>query len=130
MKKILLFLFITALAILLVGCGQKEDDTPTVHTHVGGSNTCLSGAVCTECGEEYGTATGHDFSGEYVSDADGHWRICQNGCGTTDTKVEHTGGAATLTEGAKCDVCGTKYGEKLTLTWSVTPSSIPLLIST
>lgn len=30
MKKILLFLFITALAILLVGCGQKKDDTPTV----------------------------------------------------------------------------------------------------
>ena len=191
MKKTLIFLILVAIMLFLVGCGGKgdttdvnddtpgvNDDTPVEHFHSGGTNTCLNGAICTACGTEYGTALGHDFTGDYLTDSDGHWHVCANGCGTadtkvehtggtadcespatctacgteygtalghdftgdyltdseghwhvcangcgtTDTKVEHTGGTATLTEKARCDACGTEYGERLSLTWAITPT--------
>ena len=51
---------------------------------------------------------GHDFTGEWQKDKDGHWHICKNdGCNVTDTKSAHiSGGAATETEAETCTVCG------------------------
>ena len=51
----------------------------------------------------------HDFTGVWKSDGTHHWHECS--CGEVETKVEHTGGTATTTEKAKCEVCGTSYGE-------------------
>lgn len=42
-------------------------------------------------------------------DANGHWYECA--CGAASEKVAHTGGTATHTEQAKCEVCGEKYGD-------------------
>ena len=53
-----------------------------------------------------------DFSGEWKNDETHHWHECT--CGEIDTKVEHSGGTATETEKAKCEVCGASYGELLT----------------
>mgnify|MGYP003290567213 CR=1 FL=1 len=50
-----------------------------------------------------------DFTGTWKTDATHHWHECS--CGETDTKVAHSGGTATTTELAKCEVCGTSYGE-------------------
>ncbi len=50
-----------------------------------------------------------DFSGEWKSDEEGHWHECS--CGATDEKVAHSGGNATETEKAVCEVCGASYGE-------------------
>ncbi|MBE6617084.1 MAG: hypothetical protein E7627_03965 [Ruminococcaceae bacterium] len=51
-------------------CGEKGTDTfmygnPTGHR--GGSATCTTPAICDKCGEEYGTARGHDFTREVKS---------------------------------------------------------------
>ena len=55
----------------------------------------------------------HDFSGAWKTDATHHWHECS--CGELDTKVAHSGGTATTTEKAKCEVCGESYGELLAL---------------
>lgn len=38
-----------------------------------------------------------------------HWKECLR-CGEKTAEVAHTGGTATCTEKAKCDVCGQEYG--------------------
>jgi hypothetical protein len=50
-----------------------------------------------------------DFSGEWKKDATHHWHECS--CGEIDEKVAHSGGEATTTELAVCEVCGQEYGE-------------------
>ena len=52
-----------------------------------------------------------DFTGEWKSDETYHWHECT--CGEADTKAAHSGGTATETEQAKCEICGTPYGEIL-----------------
>ena len=50
-----------------------------------------------------------DFTGVWKTDDTHHWHECS--CGKTDTKVAHSGGTATTTEKAVCEVCGASYGE-------------------
>lgn len=50
----------------------------------------------------------HSYVNVY-SDIDGHWFACD--CGALSEKVAHSGGTATYTEKAKCEVCGTAHGE-------------------
>ena len=50
-----------------------------------------------------------DFSGEWVKDETHHWHECS--CGEIDEKVSHSGGEATTTAKAVCEVCGEEYGE-------------------
>lgn len=47
--------------------------------------------------------------GEWKHDANGHWKLCE--CGAEVDRAAHTGGTATCTEKAVCDVCGEEYGE-------------------
>ena len=51
----------------------------------------------------------HDFAGEWKTDGTHHWHECS--CGEIDTKATHSGGEATTTEKAKCEICGASYGE-------------------
>lgn len=56
----------------------------------------------------------HQFGEEWVSDDSYHWHVCAGDeCDEIADKAEHTGGTATETEKAKCDVCGAEYGELL-----------------
>ncbi len=86
------------------GC-QKE----TEHIQHSGVNSgdCTKDSICS-C--EYVTKTGetaHDFSGEYLSDADGHYHKCEN-CDVIDEKLAHTPEADdwTCLTAVLCSACG------------------------
>ncbi len=87
------------------------DATTEKEAHTGGTATCTEKAICEVCDAEYGELADHDFS-VLQSDATGHWYKCAN-CDATTAKAAHTGGTATCTEKAKCEVCETAYGELL-----------------
>ena len=46
--------------------------------------------------------------GGWQHDANEHWKLCA--CGAEVDRAAHTGGTATCTEKAVCDVCGSSYG--------------------
>ena len=68
--------------------------------------------VCTRCSVEFLNsdaegvipALGHDFTGNYLNDADGHWHKCTR-CDATDTKTAHTYNTTNCTMAATCTVC-------------------------
>ena len=79
--------------------------------HSGGTASCTKKAECSVCGQEYGGLKAHDFeNGPYQYDGQQHWKKCAD-CDATDTKVNHSGGTASCTEKAKCEVCGQEYGD-------------------
>ncbi len=47
----------------------------------------------------------------WTSENGRHYHLCQNGCGIRLEEAACTGGRATCTERAVCDVCGQPYGE-------------------
>ena len=74
----------------------------------GGYADCTSLGMCYICGGSY--YGGHDW-GEWSSAGNGtHIRNCKN-CYKVDT-ASCTGGTATCTAKAVCEVCGEEYGEK------------------
>ena len=81
--------------------------------HTGGNETptCTTGKTCEKCGAEYGIL-GHDWGAwtpNYASNGT-HTRSCTR-CPEVDT-ASCTGGTATCSAKAVCEVCGGKYGEK------------------
>ena len=75
----------------------------------GGYATCDTLGMCNTCGGSY--YGGHAW-GEWSSAGNGtHTRSCTNYCREVDT-AKCTGGTATCSAKAVCEVCGGKYGEK------------------
>lgn len=75
----------------------------------GGYATCDSLGMCNTCGGSY--YGGHAW-GEWSSAGNGtHTRSCTNYCREVDT-AKCTGGKATCSAKAVCEVCGKEYGEK------------------
>ncbi|MBO5457417.1 MAG: hypothetical protein J6A24_00470, partial [Clostridia bacterium] len=85
-------------------CGATR--TPADHVY---DNACDT--TCNECGAEREIT--HDYS-KYDSDETNHWKVCSV-CGVKEegSEAAHTGGEATATEQAKCEVCGAPYGKTL-----------------
>lgn len=77
----------------------------------GGTATCTEKATCTTCGNEYGTALGHNYATTWSTDGTNHWHECSR-CHDKKDLAAHSGGTATCTEQATCTACGTKYGVK------------------
>ena len=81
--------------------------------HTGGTETptCITGKTCALCGAKYGIL-GHDW-GAWTSNGNGtHTYSCtRSNCDAVMT-VSCTGGKATCTTKAVCEVCDTEYGEK------------------
>ena len=76
----------------------------------GGTATCENKAVCSFCGAEYGEKLGHDWNA-WVSNGDGtHTRTCKRDSGHKENGA-CSGGTATCTTKAVCDVCGRMYGD-------------------
>ena len=75
----------------------------------GGYATCDTLGMCNTCGGSY--YGGHAW-GEWKPNGNGtHIRSCMNYCSEVDT-ASCTGGTATCTTKAVCEVCGGEYGEK------------------
>lgn len=75
----------------------------------GGYATCDTLGMCNTCGGSY--YGGHAW-GEWSSAGNGtHTRSCTNNCREVDT-AKCTGGKATCSAKAVCEVCGGEYGEK------------------
>ena len=95
-------------------CGYKVIPYSPYEEHSGGTETptCTTGKTCALCGAEYGIL-GHDW-GAWTPIYDGttytHARSCKN-CPEVDT-ANCTGGTATCSAKAVCEVCGGKYGER------------------
>ena len=95
-------------------CGYKVIPYWPYEGHSGGTEipTCTTGKTCALCGAEYGIL-GHDW-GAWTPIYDGttytHARSCKN-CPEVDT-ANCTGGTATCSAKAVCEVCGGKYGER------------------
>ena len=81
MKKYLAILLVLTMVFscfALASCGGEKkknnnDNTPSgdvgEHTHTGGEATCTKKAVCTVCGEEYGSLAAHDYGEDGICKA-------------------------------------------------------------
>ena len=82
-------------------------------------------ATCTEDGTETakcdrcevtdtrtdeGSALGHDWAEEWMTDGTSHWHECSR-CDEINDKANHSGGTATCIALAKCEICGAEYGD-------------------
>ena len=75
----------------------------------GEAATCTEAQLCTVCEAEVAPATGHSHSTDWTKDETNHWHECA--CGDKADSAAHSGGEATETEKAVCEVCGQSYGE-------------------
>ena len=106
-------------------CDEKDDVGP----HTWDNGTITTAPTCTKAGEETYSctkcgatkiepipATGHRWKSEWTSDATHHWHECANeSCDVTDNAgkngyAEHSGGKATCTQNAVCEICKASYG--------------------
>lgn len=82
-------------------CGEILNAAAGEHTP-GEEATCTTSQTCTVCGKELAPATGHSAGVEWITDENGHHKLCV--CGEKLEAGEHTD-----TDGnGKCDVC--EYG--------------------
>ena len=81
-------------------------------THSGGTATCMTPATCDVCKQSYGSVdnNNHNFSAEWSTDENGHWKVCLNGCSVKGSAGNHTGGTANCVDMAVCETCQTAYG--------------------
>ena len=106
-------------------CDKKDDVSP----HTWDNGTITIAPTCTKAGEETYSctkcgatkiepipATGHSWKSDWTSDATHHWHECANeSCDVTDNAgkngyAEHSGGKATCTQNAVCEICKASYG--------------------
>ena len=95
-------------------CGRKNSIVyGDLSDHTGGTETptCTTGKTCEKCGAEYGIL-GHKWkTPANASLGNGTHRIICLRCGLNGT-ASCTGGTATCTTKAVCEVCGGKYGKR------------------
>lgn len=77
----------------------------TYEVRVKANGTVLASAAATVTIGEHVCAA----QGDWKYDENNHWKLCA--CGAEVGKEAHTGGTATCTEKAVCEVCGGNYGE-------------------
>ena len=97
-------------------CGVAGESIP----HRGGEANCWMGAVCDECGMEYTSPQHTSTETFYMNQGTTHtlhhqccYEQIEEGAGTC------SGGTATCTAKAICDVCKLEYGELLDHTYTV-----------
>ncbi len=93
-------------------CSRDEKHIGLTEECSGGKATCTEKAKCEYCGGEYGEPLGHNLPENWTKgEGDKHIKSCLNeGC-TYFEEEECSGGEATCTEEATCEVCGGKYGK-------------------
>ncbi len=96
--------------------------------HSGGEANCMEPAICEKCGDHYGETDpdNHNFEPAYYRRTENtHTGFCKCGAVLVSTEehtwengvctecyyyCSHTGGKATCTEEAVCEICGESYG--------------------
>ena len=92
--------------------GCSVADEKKTHTPAADDGNCTTAIRCTACGYATTAAKTHDFTGDWATSGTQHWHVCQNaGCNQTDEKTAHSGGTASCGTRAKCEKCGTSYGD-------------------
>ena len=89
-----------------------EIDEVQAHTPDRDAPTETEPQLCTVCGYVMAPATGHIThtpSADWSYDENQHWHKC-TGCEEKLDVANHSGGTATCTEQAICEVCGQPYG--------------------
>lgn len=89
-------------------CGYKESGS---HEHESENFDCTKPLLCKDCGAVVVEACKeHDFSGRITGETEGHMMACINrNCSVTSPSAPHSGGIATCTDGAHCEVCDVEY---------------------
>ena len=105
-------------------CAVEETENCT-----GGTATCVNKAICSVCNAEHGAVdpTNHTGTEAWITTDTTHtkvWSCCQavieaeeehnweNGtCTICQYPCQHTGGTATCSQLAVCDICGSQYGD-------------------
>ena len=72
----------------------------------GGEATCTERAICSTCGNAYGSVKAHDFGTEWKNDENNHWKECA--CGEKSEQGAH----ADLDENGACDTCGRELSQE------------------
>ena len=70
-----------------------------------------------DCPDKFGSIKDkveHTFSTDFKTDAENHWKECA--CGAKIENGAHSGGTATCTAKAKCEICNADYGSVATHT--------------
>ena len=99
-------------------------------THSGGTATCTARAVCELCGQPYGEKAPDNHTGQeaWVTTAESHTKVyscCkaviqqsaahtwndEGRCSVCGYGCTHSGGTATCTQQAVCEICGALYGD-------------------
>ena len=81
-----------------------------LHRSAQDDGDCTTPVHCEICGVVVGAAQEHQF-GEWLNGSGTHTRRCMNeNCNVTEEEP-CTGGIATCTERAVCEICGGEYGE-------------------
>lgn len=107
-------LFLAAGLAVFCAC----DTEPASHEHSGGTATCTERAVCEVCGEPYGELDADNHASDeftYTVNAENPEQHDKKHacCGALAATEAHSGGTATSTHKAVCELCGTEYGELL-----------------
>ena len=92
--------------------------------HAGGTATCVTKAVCDDCGASYGELAGHSWSETYSCSEEGHYKTCTvEGCDAKTETTSHTGGTATCEAKGVCSECNQPYGSFAEHTWQQVASA-------
>ena len=96
-------------------CPDKASSVIAKTAHISNDDAdCTTTATCNVCGYTIAAGRSEHAFGEWQHDdaaAGMHIRKCEtNGCNASET-AKCSGGTATCTEKAKCEVCGESYGE-------------------
>lgn len=112
-------------------CGQVLKANKTTQTtvaaetlakvsHSGGTTTCTAKAICSMCGNPYGSTKAHNYAAAWKSDATSHWHVCTT-CNTQKgSQAAHSFSwvvdkaateDATGLKHEKCATCGYKRNE-------------------
>ena len=90
-------------------CGEAVEAAPHISS---GAATETQPEVCATCGYIIAPAIGHEHTADmtrWYCDETSHWRRC-TGCEERLMAAEHSGGTASCTEQAVCEICSEPYG--------------------
>ena len=90
---------------------EHHEAKPATCTEIGW-NAYDACARCDYTTYEEIEALGHDWTKEWTTDGTAHWHECSR-CDEISDKANHSGGEATCTNPAECEVCGAEYGSAL-----------------